>query len=201
METPEEAIEHLEYAVTELGHKVVCLQGYAYRTVPDAAAVSPGAGFGSRVDYFGLDSEYDYDAVWAKCAELRGGARRSTPGHRCGPVGRSPTTPTTTSGRSPRPRRGLAKALFLGGVTRRFPTLRFRFLECGAGWACSLYADLVGHFEKRNLAAMEYVDPAKLDVAEMVRHFEASGRPLHQEASGQGSGVLRPVDGAPARPR
>jgi hypothetical protein len=27
-----------------------------------------------------------------------------------------------------------------------------------------LFADIVGHYEKRTLAAMEYVDPANLDV-------------------------------------
>ena len=44
----------------------------------------------------------------------------------------------------------LAKSLFLGGVTRRFPDLNFGFLEGGVAWAASLYADLVGHFEKRS---------------------------------------------------
>ena len=28
-----------------------------------------------------------------------------------------------------------AKGIFLGGVTRRFPELRFAFLEGGVGWA------------------------------------------------------------------
>ena len=44
----------------------------------------------------------------------------------------------------------LCKSLFLSGVTHRFPTLRFGFLEGGVAWACSLLADLVGHWEKRN---------------------------------------------------
>ena len=34
----------------------------------------------------------------------------------------------------------IAKALFLGGVTRRFPDLRFAFLEGGVGWGCQLFA-------------------------------------------------------------
>jgi hypothetical protein len=57
----------------------------------------------------------------------------------------------------------LAKSLFLGGVTRRFPELRFAFLEGGVAWAASLYADLVGHWEKRNRAAMEHLNPATID--------------------------------------
>ena len=43
----------------------------------------------------------------------------------------------------------LAKALFLGGVTKRFPELRFAFLEGGVGWACRLFSDIIGHWEKR----------------------------------------------------
>ena len=57
---------------------------------------------------------------------------------------------TTTSATSAEGQHALAKSLFLGGVTRRFPELRFAFLEGGVAWAASLYADLVGHWEKRN---------------------------------------------------
>ena len=48
----------------------------------------------------------------------------------------------------------LAKSLFLGGVTRRFPDMNFAFLEGGVAWAAALYCDLIGHWEKRNLAAL-----------------------------------------------
>jgi len=51
----------------------------------------------------------------------------------------------------------------MSGVTRRFPTLRFAFLEGGVAWACSLYADLIGHWEKRNGVAVENYNPASLD--------------------------------------
>jgi hypothetical protein len=51
----------------------------------------------------------------------------------------------------------------MGGVTRRFPSLKFAFLECGVGWAVSLYSDLVSHWEKRNIKAMANYDPANLD--------------------------------------
>ena len=57
----------------------------------------------------------------------------------------------------------VCKALFMGGVTRRFPTLRCAFLEGGVGWACNLYADLVGHWEKRNPLALENYNPANLN--------------------------------------
>jgi len=33
--------------------------------------------------------------------------------------------------------------------------LRFAFLEGGMSWARSLYSELIGHWSKRNCAAME----------------------------------------------
>jgi hypothetical protein len=56
------------------------------------------------------------------------------------------------------------KALFLGGVTRRFPGLCFGFLEGGVVWACALLGDLVGHWEKRNARAIRRLDPRRIDL-------------------------------------
>src|SRR5262249_7104698 len=55
------------------------------------------------------------------------------------------------------------KALFMGGVPKRFPELRFAFLESGAAWALSLLEDLIGHWTKRNLAALENYRPSNID--------------------------------------
>jgi hypothetical protein len=52
-----------------------------------------------------------------------------------------------------------------GGVTRRFPGLRLAFLEGGVGWACMLYADLIGHWDKRSRQGLEATDPRALDRA------------------------------------
>src|SRR3954468_16377429 len=180
MNTPEEAIFHLEYAVKEAGHKVVCMQGFANR--PVAAAQKEGANpeFASRIDYFGLDSEYDYDPVWAKCVELK----VAPTFHSASPLrwGRSVTNYTYNHiGSIAQAQEGLAKSLFLSGVTRRFPTLKFGFLECGTAWACALYADLVGHYDKRNLKAMEYVDPANLDVEALMGYFGEYADPFTQK--------------------
>src|SRR5438067_2105380 len=57
----------------------------------------------------------------------------------------------------------VAKALFLGGVTRRFPELRFGFLEGGVGWGCQLFADLIEHWERRGAQGIAYMNPEKLD--------------------------------------
>ena len=58
---------------------------------------------------------------------------------------------------------GICKALFLGGVTRRFPTLKFAFKEGGVGWAVNLYCALYERWHKRSLPMMEQVNPANLD--------------------------------------
>jgi hypothetical protein len=47
-------------------------------------------------------------------------------------------------------------------VTPRFPQLNFGFLE-GGGWAAQLFGDLIEHWERRNAAALERMDPVKLD--------------------------------------
>jgi hypothetical protein len=57
----------------------------------------------------------------------------------------------------------VAKALFLGGVTRRFPDLRFAFLEGGVGWGCQLFCDLIEHWERRGAKGLANMDPTKLD--------------------------------------
>ena len=57
----------------------------------------------------------------------------------------------------------LCKSLLMGGVTRRFPTLRFAFLEGGTGWATNLLCDLIGHWEKRNREHVENYNPESMD--------------------------------------
>lgn len=59
----------------------------------------------------------------------------------------------------------ICKSLVMGGVTRRFPDITLGFLECGVGWAVSLLAGLVEHWEKRNIEVIETRrNPAFLDV-------------------------------------
>jgi predicted TIM-barrel fold metal-dependent hydrolase len=156
MHTPQEAIEELEYAVRTLGMKAVMMAGYVARSVPAHPA-------GRWLDTFCLDSAYDYNPVWAKCVELgvpptfhsssQGiGFRTSVNNYMYNHIGHF-----AAAGEA------LCKALFFTGVTRRFPQMRFGFLECGVGWACSLYSDLIGHWKKRNRAGMENYNPTNLD--------------------------------------
>jgi hypothetical protein len=52
----------------------------------------------------------------------------------------------------------------LSGVTQRFPTLNFAFLEGGVAWATELYAGLVGHCSKRNPMVIGNYDPRNIDL-------------------------------------
>jgi hypothetical protein len=66
----------------------------------------------------------------------------------------------------------------MGGVVRRFPDLHFAFLEGGVAWAAQLYADVLGHYEKRNANAVGMFDPRRfdLDVAARLLDEFAGGR-------------------------
>jgi predicted TIM-barrel fold metal-dependent hydrolase len=178
MHSPEEAIAELDHAVGELGFKVVMMAGAVRRPLPAAERISPEAAqLAFWIDTLGLDSAFDYDPVWARCVELgvcptfhtgsQGwGARRSVTSFVYNHTGHFAAAGEAT-----------CKSLFLGGVTRRFPDLRFAFLEGGAAWGCSLFADLLAHWEKRNRRAVEAYDPAKLDRDALVRLFREYGEP------------------------
>jgi len=116
MHTPAEAIEELEYAVGELRMKAILMPSYVHRPRAD--------GRGNWLDTYCLDSDFDYDPVWAKCLELKvaptfhsGGqawdARSSISNYMYNHIGHF-----AASGEA------LCKSVFLGGVTRRFPKLR-----------------------------------------------------------------------------
>ena len=112
-----------------------------------------------------LDSEYDYDPVWAKCVEL----------------GISPSFHSVSKGVGTRlspsnavynhighfgvAGEAVCKALFLGGVTRRFPSLNFAFLEGGRGLGAVFTTISLGIGRSAIPKALEEIDPANLDRA------------------------------------
>ena len=79
----------------------------------------------------------------------------------------------------------VCKSIFMNGVTRRFPKLRFIFLEGGVGWACGLYSDLIGHWKIRNPKALDHVNPANLNQEMLVDLFQNYGTPTAVEKLGQ----------------
>ena len=166
--TPDEAIAELEYATSELGLRGFLFGGLVLRPTAGHEDVRAAR----WVDGLGLDSAYDYDPLWMRCADLG----VSPTFHSTGIGFGSRTSPTNYVanhlGNFAAGSEAVCRSLFLGGVPRRFPGLRFAFLEGGVAWACTLYADLVGHYAKRNRAALEHYDPRLLDgahVEELVR--------------------------------
>lgn len=178
METPGEAIAELEHAITNLGFKAAVLQQWSNRGVAKIERQYPDlAGLVQRPDFYGLDSEFDYDPVWAKCVELGIPANF----HAIGSAGT--TLMRGSISNSIFNRLGMFQtlharttaAMFLGGVTRRFPTLNIGLLEGGVAWATSLYADLVGLWSKRNVDAIGRLDPQNLDRDELLALIKRHG--------------------------
>jgi predicted TIM-barrel fold metal-dependent hydrolase len=192
LHTPEEGIEELDYAVNVLGLKAIQIPGHVRRPIPAFQKYGEEvANEAIWIDNFGLDSEYDYDPFWAKCVELKV----------------VPTTHSSSMGWTPRRSisnyqynhighfasagQALCKSLFFGGVTRRFPTLKFAFLEGGSAWGASLYADILWHWETRNRDSLQNNNPKAVDRELLLELFTRYGGEQVQEKldqSGDGLG-------------
>jgi predicted TIM-barrel fold metal-dependent hydrolase len=161
MHTPAEAIEQLEFAVQELGLKAIMIAGFVERPIEDVADGPHRVWW----DLYGIDSLHDYDPFWKRCIELgvapaaHSGAmgigfRRSTSNYMFNHTGHF-----AAAGEA------LAKALYMGGVTHRFPELRVAFLEGGVHWAVGLFADTLARWKKRNIDVVQRYDPRRIDQA------------------------------------
>jgi predicted TIM-barrel fold metal-dependent hydrolase len=194
MGNPDEAIAELEHAINDLGLKAIVCAGHMRRPIPAVARDYPGAArHAFWLDTFGLDSAYDYDPFWAKCEELKVAPSFHSSGMGWG----SRMSPTNYMynhiGMFGAAGEALCKSLFMGGVTRRFPRLKFAFLEGGVAWACSLYADLFGHWDKRNPKSLENLDPANLDHELLLDLYKRYGGKMVEgklEQLEKGAGVL-----------
>ena len=189
--TPDEAIEELEFCVKQLGTKVAMFTSPVPRPV---SSVTNREGDASRFavwyDSIGLDSAYDYDPLWKKCIELRIAPTFHTGASRQGLRNSAVNFTYNHIGHFAASGHAAAKGIFLGGITRRFPELRFGFLEGGVGWGCMLFGDLIGHWDKRNAKALEYMDPRKLDRSLLQEKAQKYGYEEHIAA-------LRARDGWP----
>jgi len=188
MNTPEEAIDELEFAVKKLGMKVVALESCIRRPIAAIARKAPeAASYATFLDVLAHASEYDYDPVWRKCIELKVAATAHTGGRGWGARTSPESNIYNHIGHFAAAGEAFCKALVIGGVVQRFPTLKFAFLEGGVGWASSLYNDLISHWEKRNIQAMrENLDPAKLDLTLLTELFAKYGG-ARFETKGNGS--------------
>ncbi|SMC22591.1 Amidohydrolase [Andreprevotia lacus DSM 23236] len=184
LHTPQEGIEELEFAVNTLGLKVINIAGGVRRPIRAIQEqFSPEdfkniAKYASYVDFYGLDSEHDYDPFWAKAVEL--GVPITTHYGSQGWVGRNSISNYMFNhiGHFADASEAFAKALFFGGVTRRFPKLRFGLLEGGADWGARVFTHLVDRWEKRGPEGLKNYDPAALDTELLVRLFEQYGTDL-----------------------
>jgi predicted TIM-barrel fold metal-dependent hydrolase len=166
MHSPEEAIEELEFVTKQLGSKVGMFGSGMSRKGADGSV---------WYDVLAIDSPHNYDPVWKKCVELK----------------IAPTFHSSASGQGLRNSpsnfvynhighfaaagHAVAKAIFLGGVTRRFPELNFAFLEGGVGWGAQLFGDLMEHWERRGAPALKRMDPDKLDRKLLLSLVEQHG--------------------------
>jgi predicted TIM-barrel fold metal-dependent hydrolase len=179
MHTPEEALAELDHAVGELGMKAIVIAGLIHRPIGDAVTSNAdprlpnwGSGSGERLDCLGLDSAHDYDPVWKRCIELGVVPSSHTPGMGWGSRRSVSSYMSNHIGSFGASMEATCRSLFLGGVPHRFPQLAFGLLEGGVSWACQLYADLLGHWEKRNAKTIHHLDPARLDQKLVMQLFE-----------------------------
>src|SRR5207249_1781121 len=176
MHTPDEAIEELEFVTRELGSKVGMFGSGMSRKVASTPQSDPdGTRLAVWYDVLALDSDHNYDPVWAKCRELGIAPTFHSAGSNQG-LRNSPSNFVYNHlGHFAAAGHAVAKAIFLGGVTRRFPELRFAFLEGGVGWASQLFGDLIEHWERRSAKALERMHPDKLDRAKLMSLVEKYG--------------------------
>ena len=178
MHSPDEAIAELDFAVGELGLKAIVMNTMLRRPAPQVLEAAPHlAQYAMELHTPAMDMDEAYDPVWAKCVELgvaptcHNAFRGSGSTH-----GSTSNYIFNSLGSFAQGSDYFCRALFFGGVPRRFPTLKFAFLEGGAGWAAQLYNSLFEYWEKRNLDALRRnLDPARMDVELLVDMFETYG--------------------------
>ena len=170
--SPAEAIEELEHAVGALGLKAVVMNAVIPRSSrPDGSS-------GPWLDTLGHESLYDYDPLWAKCAELGVAPTFHGIGYGWGTRFSTKNYVYNHLGNFAAAQEAACRSLFMGGVPKRFPQLCFGFLEGGVAWGCQLFADILGHYEKRNREVVSMFDPREFDL-------ELCGRLLDRFARGR----------------
>jgi predicted TIM-barrel fold metal-dependent hydrolase len=206
MNTPDEAVAALEHA-KGLGAKVALIASHVHRPLPGAPWPPDDEWADVRVpewethgwvDTFGIDSLYDYDPVWGKAIELRLPLTAHTAG-----IGASDRASISNFvfnqiGHFAAAGGALAKSLFLGGVTARFPDLRLALLEGGAAVGVQTYVSLVGNWLKRGGAAIAALNPENMDKDRLMELLVESdpglARYSAEQLSGGSGGMTRVRD-------
>ncbi|MFP6733210.1 MAG: amidohydrolase family protein [Rhodospirillales bacterium] len=178
MNKPAEALAELDFAVGELGLKAIVMNALIRRPAPEVLAEAPHLAHLSLAPTSpAMDVGETYDPVWAKCVELGVAPSCHDAFRGRGSTHGSPSNYVFNSlGSFGQGSDYFCRSLLFGGVPKRFPTLKFAFLEGGTGWASQLFNSLFEYWEKRSLEALaKNLDPAKLDVDLLVEKFEEYG--------------------------
>jgi predicted TIM-barrel fold metal-dependent hydrolase len=173
MNTPEEAVAELEHC-KKIGIKAVALGSLIRRPIKALEGKGISRRYSCYLDVLGIDSPYDYDPVWAKCVELGYPVSFHSGTEGYGLRNSVSNFVFNHIGHFAEAGNAVAKAMFLGGVTRRFPKLKVAFLEGGVAWGCCILSDLVGHWEKRNKDIIREFNPEGLDfnkIGEYMKEF------------------------------
>jgi predicted TIM-barrel fold metal-dependent hydrolase len=173
MRTPEEALAELDFAVRDMGFKAIVMSGVIVRPIPGAEGIR-GA---TWIDTVGHDSPYDYDPVWRRCVELGVAPTFHSLGSGWGSRTSSTNFVFNHIGHFATAQEAACRSIVMGGVAMRFPELNFCFLEGGVAWAANLCSDLIGHYDKRNIDAVQTYDPARLDQALLAKLVGEYGSP------------------------
>ncbi len=172
-QTPDEALEELEYAVKQRGFKAIMLRGNQERPIPSAAEGIDRQKAAWYCDTIALDSPHDYEPLWQRCVELGVAVTQHSGSGRW--QDRSSINNFTYNhvGHFAESNHAFARGVFLGGLVRRYPTLNFGFMEGGVSWACQMCLDLIEHWEKRRRAGLQH--PNATSVTEMHRFIDQYG--------------------------
>jgi predicted TIM-barrel fold metal-dependent hydrolase len=172
-ETPDEALDELEYAVVQRGYRAIMVRGNQERPIPSALDGNDAQKAAWYVDSIALDSPHDYNPLWKRCVELGVAVTQHSGSGRW--QDRASITNFTYNhvGHFAESNHAFARGVFLGGLVHRYPSLNFGFMEGGVSWACQMCLDLIEHWEKRRRAGLQY--PSETDVAQMHHLIECYG--------------------------
>ncbi len=176
--SPAEGIDELEYAIGKLGYRAIMLKGNQERPIPSAAQGSDAKNAPWYVDTIALDSPLDYDPFWQRCVDLGVAVTQHSGSGRWPDRGSISNFTFNHIGHFAASNHAFARGVFLGGLTHRYPSLNFGFMEGGVSWACQLCADLIEHWEKRRPAGLQ--NPLATDLPELRQLIAKYGDPRLQ---------------------
>jgi predicted TIM-barrel fold metal-dependent hydrolase len=179
--TPDEAMDEVDFAVRELGFKTVMINGNVRRALPPHSPTEMDfRRVPSFVDSLALDSPLDYNPLWARLEKHGLAVACHGQGSLQWPNRMSVSNMNFNhAGHFAEAGHAFCKAVFFAGLYKKYPRLRFAFLEGGIAWGCLLFADLAGKWEKRSAPAMlKSLSPANTNTEEFRSLVKAYGGDL-----------------------